>query len=100
MTMRTAWECLSVCEYLRLINDLCQGDDAKDKEIRILCVKGEKAGKILAKEVSRLNKKFWQKPNLYEKQKDWKEKLKMRLQDDYKQEESNETNPSLKRKGT
>ena len=86
--MRTAGEELTVCEYLRLINDLCQGDNEKDKEIRILCAKGEKVGKILGREVSRLNPSFLKQPNLYEKQADWKALLKLRLDDNYKQEGS------------
>lgn len=89
MTMRTAGEELTVCEYLRLINDLCQGDSEKDKQIRMLCAKGEKVGKILGAEVSRLNPDFLINPDLYEKQEGWRYLLDKRLADDYKQEGSN-----------
>lgn len=88
MTMRTASPELTVCEYLRLINDLCQSDTDKDKRIRVLCAKGEKVGKLLGREVSRLNPKFLLNLNLYEKQTNWKGLLSLRLSDNYKQEGS------------
>lgn len=89
MTMRTASPEMTVCEYLRLINDTCQGDSEKDKTIRELCAKGEKVGKLLGKEVSRLNPYFLTQKGLYQINPDWRKLLELRLKDDYKQEGSN-----------
>lgn len=84
MTMRTAGEDLTVCEYLRLINDLCQGEEDKDKLIREYCYKGEKIGKMLGREVSKRNPSFLKKPNLYQKQKGWRDLITKRISKDYK----------------
>ena len=84
MTMRTASPELTVCEYLRLINDMFQGDSERDVRVRELCAKGEKVGKILGREVSRLNPHFLTQKGLYEEYKGWKEKLPVRLDPNYK----------------
>ena len=52
MTMRTASEWMTYCEYLRLINDLCQGDSEKDKQIREYCAKAEKITKKLGRKIA------------------------------------------------
>lgn len=93
MTMRTASEWLTYCEYLRLINDLCQGDDEKDKKIREYCAKAEKVTKTLGREIARLNPDYLKTPNLYETNPNWRDKLALRLSDGYKQEGSKNKQP-------
>lgn len=86
MTMRTASKVMSPCEVLRKINDLCQGVNAKDNEIRRLCAEGEKKTKMLARELNKHDKNVWL--HWWEENPKWKDELDSRLKDDYLQEGS------------
>jgi hypothetical protein len=85
MTMRTASEWMTYCEYLRLINDLCQSDSEKDKQIREYCAKAEKVTKKLGRKIAELDPNYLKTPGLYETNPNWKELLSLRLSDNYKQ---------------
>ena len=91
MTMRTSSEWMTYCEYLRLINDLCQTDSEKDVQIRKYCAEAEKVTKMLGREIARLNPNYLKTPGLYKPNPSFRKLLALRLQDDYKQEGSNKT---------
>jgi len=82
--MRTASRFMTPCEALRQINDLCQGDDEKDKLIRELLSDFEILAKRLAREVNRrpgpeISDAWWEENKL-----DWRELAKMRMKELYK----------------
>jgi len=84
MAMQTASQYMTPCEVLRQINDLCQGNDEKDKKIRELVAKFEIMAKRLAHEVnnrpgSKISDSWWEKTNI-----DWKNIFKFRISDLYK----------------
>jgi len=84
MTMKTASKFMTPCEALRQINDLCQGDNDKDNQIRELLSNFEILVKKLAKEVNnrngeKISDKWWEENKL-----DWMELAKMRMSDIYK----------------
>jgi len=93
MTMRTASEWMTYCEYLRLINDLCQGDDDKDRQIRQYCAEAEKITKTLGRKIAELDPNYLRTPNLYKPNPRFRELLKIRLEDGYKQEGSKKPKP-------
>lgn len=53
MSMRKASPHMTSCEALRMINDLCQSDSEKDRQIRDLCVLGVITGKIVSLRVDK-----------------------------------------------
>jgi len=84
MTMRTASTVRSPCELVRKINDLVQGDNEKDLEIRILCSELVKQTKRLAKELNDNGIRTWEK--WWDKNPEFKKELPLRLHKDYKVE--------------
>jgi len=83
MILKTASQYMTPCEVLRQINDLCQDDSDKDRQIRKLLVDFEILAKKLAKEVNRRNgpkisDKWWEENKL-----DWKVLAEMRMSDIY-----------------
>ncbi len=84
MTMRTGSPVRSPCEVLRKINDICQGDNPKDNEIRKLCAECEKKVKIVARSTPRSNRGTW----AWENNPGWESDLDIRLADNYLQEGS------------
>ena len=83
--MRTASPLRSPCEILRKINDLCQGDNPKDNEIRVLLAEFESKTKRLARELNKHDKSWgtW-----WDKNEDFDKEAEMRLKDNYLQEGS------------
>ena len=83
--MRTASRFLTPCEALRQINDLCQSNSKKDKEIRYLLAKFEKMAKKLAREVNKrpgekINDSWWEKIEI-----DFDNIVSWRISETYKQ---------------
>ena len=95
MTMRTASTRRSPCELLRKINDLCQGDNPKDNEIRLLAAECEKKVKRLARELNKHDKEVWKR--WWELNKTFKDDVDRRLDDNYLQEGSKGDIGKLKR---
>jgi len=75
----------SPCEVIRDINDLCQSDSEKDKEIRKLLWLLMKQSKKLSTDLQKYEPKHslqWDKQTG-----DWQEKLKNRISEGYKYRE-------------
>jgi len=86
MSMRSSNRFMTPCEALRQINDLCQSDSDKDKQIRKLLSSFEKMAKMLSREInSREGKKirddWWEISKL-----DWSGLARWRISDIYKSE--------------
>lgn len=80
--LREANPFIMPCELVRLINDLCQGDDKKDRKIREYCLKLLKQLKPMTKAVHEVDKDFWK---IYNERNDgWKDLFKKRIEDGYK----------------
>ena len=72
------------CELIREINDLCQGDSKKDKDIRALCGAAEKMTKRIALELHRYSKEIWKDEKWWKPNIAWKAKGKRRSRSNYK----------------
>jgi len=84
MTMKTASEFMTPCEVLRQINDLCQGDTDKEKEIRALLSQFELLAKRMAQEINnregpKIRDEWWEESTF-----NWKELAKIRISKLYK----------------
>lgn len=72
------------CELLRMINDLCQGDSKKDKQIRELLGACEKQTKRLGQEVNKYNKEIWKLDSWWPVNPKYRIKGRERAKDSYK----------------
>lgn len=86
--MRTSSPVRSPCELLRKINDMFQGDSERDLKVRRLCAEAESATKRLAQELNKHKKEAWK--GWWALNKEFPYEVKMRIDDNYKQEGSNQ----------
>lgn len=85
--MKDASPRMTLCEYIRQVNDLLQGDSSNEILARKLLFKAMNEGKKISKMIVELDRKLiedhWSK---YPKNKRQKELLKHRQSDNYKSE--------------
>jgi len=81
MTMRNASHKITVCEILRDINDLHQGDDEHDKRVRELLFTAEKMAKKMDQKLFEYNKKWDEE--FWKENPEYKKKLEKRLKKSY-----------------
>ena len=60
MSLRNTSLHMTPCEYIRLINDLAQGDNEKDELIRKYCYFAEKHAKWLSRNLYKIRPDIWQ----------------------------------------
>lgn len=81
MSLRGTSDELTICEYLRMICDLCQSDSDKDKQIRKHLSIAEDMAKRMSKKLLSYNKKVFK--GWWEKNKDYEKDLERRLNEKY-----------------
>ena len=59
MSMNNASEQMTPCEYIRMVNDMCQTNSEKDITIRRFLAHAEKLAKELSLELDKYDKKYW-----------------------------------------
>lgn len=81
MSMRDASNAITICEVLRRINDLNQGDSKREKMTRKLLAEAERMAKKMSLKLLEYNKEVF--TNYWEENKNKEEDLKKRMSKNY-----------------
>lgn len=79
--MNNASQQMTPCEYIRMANDLAQGDNDRDNLIRKYLANAELLAKNLSLELDKYDKKYWHR---FEVNKDFESDLLFRKHEKYK----------------
>lgn len=83
MGMDRASSQMTPCEYIRMANDLVQGDSLTDKLIREYLAKAELLAKEMSKELHNYDRRYWHR---FPQNKDYESDLEFRKSKAYKYE--------------
>ena len=81
MSMRDASNARTICEVLREINDICQGNDKRDKAIRKKLAEAERMAKKMSYKLLEYNREIF--VDYWEENKDKEKDLKNRMSKNY-----------------